>query len=130
MLDCSKNLGVKEGLQNQRSDELMMSMKQIIDLLPSTQTMNELIYTIRSIPGDIISAQLKQAALDATTGFGAAIPSTTLADAALNLGPTALNQATQLLNGGFENAPSNQQAQKMNHFYFLETGILIILKTN
>ncbi len=44
MEDYSKNLGMKQGLQNAKSDELMMSMREIIDMLPNQHTFAELIY--------------------------------------------------------------------------------------
>ena len=99
--DYINSISVQRGISTgHTTEELLLSIRELLRLAPTTAQLRDLRFTIGNIPAGVVPPRMIQAALDATDELGDLIPSENMVQAIDRLNPIDRATVERLLNDG------------------------------
>lgn len=112
--DYINSISVQKGISTgHTTEELLLSIRELLRLAPTSAQLRDLRFTIGNIPEGVVPPRMRQAALDATAELGDLIPSENMIVALDRLNPIDRAAAERALNDGLSSITTGAVLQDL-----------------
>lgn len=112
--DYINSLSVQKGISSgHTTEELLLSIRELLRLAPSAAQLRDLVFTINNVPAGVVPERMRSAALQAAGDLSALIPSSSMVQAIDGLNPIDRAAAERALNDGLSSITTGAVLQDL-----------------
>lgn len=112
--DYINSISVQKGISTgHTTEELLLSMRELLRLMPSAAQLRDLRFTISNVPAGVVPKRMREAALNAADELGALIPTDNMIQALERLNPIDRAAAERALNDGLSSITTGAVLQDL-----------------